>query len=64
MFNILEESSSILLTMIKKKDLEQMNESNDLDRAFNPFQKKLNGQANISLGTLSTMDQVIYLKRC
>lgn len=39
-----------------------MNDSNDLDRAFNPFQKKLKGQANISLSTLSPMNQVIYLK--
>lgn len=48
--------------MKKKKDLELMNDSNDMDRAFNPFQKKLNGQDNISLSTLSPMDQVIYLK--
>lgn len=36
-----------------------MNESNDIDRAFNPFQKKTDGQPNISIGTLSPLDQVI-----
>lgn len=38
-----------------------MNESNDIDRAFNPFKKKAGGQAtNISIDTLSPFDQVNY----
>lgn len=37
-----------------------MNESNDIDRAFNPFKKKTDEQANISIGTLSPLDQVNF----
>lgn len=55
------ESSSILATLKKKKDIELMNESNDMDRAFNPFQKRSGGQNNISIGTLSPLDQVFFL---
>lgn len=47
--------------MKKKKDLELMNESNDLDRGFNPFLKKSGKNADISLCTFSPIDQVIYL---
>jgi len=50
------------LAVIKKKqESELMNESNDIDRAFNPFKKKAGGQAtNISIDTLSPFDQVNY----
>lgn len=41
-----------------------MNESNDMDRAFNPFKKKTGGQANISIDTLSPFDQVNYFIFC
>ncbi|KAL4149661.1 hypothetical protein QTP88_003553 [Uroleucon formosanum] len=51
------ESSSILAVIKKKQESELMNESNDIDRAFNPFKKKTDGQANISIGTLSPLDQ-------
>jgi len=44
----------------KKKDLELMFESSDLDRGFNPFLKKSSGEADISLCTFSSIDQVIY----
>jgi len=54
------ESSSILAVIKKKQESEVMNESNDIDRAFNPFKKKTGGQANISIGTLSPFDQVNY----
>lgn len=54
------ESSSILAVIKKKQESELMNESNDIDRAFNPFKKKSGGQANISIGTLSPLDQVNY----
>lgn len=54
------ESSSILTTLKKKKDVELMNESNDMDRAFNPFKKKTEGQNNFSISNLS-MDQVCFL---
>lgn len=36
-----------------------MNNSYDMDRDFNPFRKKLDGQTNISISTLSSLDQVI-----
>lgn len=37
-----------------------MNNSHDMDRDFNPFRKKLDGQTNISISsTLSPLDQVI-----
>lgn len=62
LFNYLE-SSSIFDTIKRKKNIELMNESNDIDRAFNPFQKKTDGQPNISIGTLSPLDQVILLSR-
>lgn len=52
------ESSSILAVIKKKQESELMNESNDLDRAFNPFKKRTGGQANISMSTLSPLDQV------
>lgn len=55
------EPSSILATMAKKKDVEFLNDSIDMDRAFNPFRKKSGAQTNNSIGTLSPMDQVIYL---
>lgn len=54
------ESSSILSVLKKKQESELMNESNDIDRAFNPFKKKNGGQANISFSTLSPLDQVNY----
>lgn len=54
------ELSSILSVLKKKQESELMNESNDIDRAFNPFKKKNAGQANISFSTLSSLDQVNY----
>lgn len=54
------ESSSILAVIKKKQESELMNESHDIDRAFNPFKKKTSGQANISIDTLSPFDQVNY----
>jgi len=54
------ESSSILAVIKKKQESELMNESNDIDRAFNPFKKKTGVQANISIDTLSPFDQVNY----
>lgn len=60
-FNILE-SSGILATMKKKKEIALMNDSNDMDRAFNPFKIKTGEQANFSISALSPLDQVIYLK--
>ncbi|XP_050438249.1 WD repeat and HMG-box DNA-binding protein 1 [Adelges cooleyi] len=51
------ESSSILETIKKKQDKQLLNESYDIDRAINPFQKKSFDQANISDATLSPLDQ-------
>lgn len=51
------------MTMKKKKDLELMNDSSDMDRDFNPFQRKsVRKAANISISSLSSIDQVIFLK--
>lgn len=61
LLHFLEPSSSILATIKKKKDAELLNESHDMDRDFNPFQKKLGGQTNISISTPSSLDQVINL---
>ncbi|XP_015373408.1 PREDICTED: WD repeat and HMG-box DNA-binding protein 1 isoform X2 [Diuraphis noxia] len=52
-----KEPSSILAVIKKKQESELMNESNDIDRAFNPFKKKTGGQANISIDSLSPFDQ-------
>lgn len=37
-----------------------MNESSDIDRAFNPFQKQSGTQANISIDSPLPLNQVIY----
>ncbi|XP_050526875.1 WD repeat and HMG-box DNA-binding protein 1 [Daktulosphaira vitifoliae] len=50
------ESSSILETIKKKKNHDLMNESSDIDRAINPFQKRSDDQANISAMTVSPLD--------
>lgn len=36
-----------------------MNESSDTDRGFNPFRKKSEKQNNISIDTISSLDEVI-----
>lgn len=36
-----------------------MNESNDMDRGFNPFKIKTGEETNFSISNLSPMDQVI-----
>lgn len=58
---ILLESPNILTTLKKKKDVELLNESNDMDRAFNPFKKKTEGQKDFSISNLTPMDQVIFI---
>jgi hypothetical protein len=50
-----------LTTIKKKKDIEQMNESYDVDRAFNPFKKKSEGQKTFSISNLTPTGQVIFI---
>lgn len=52
-----------MATINKKKNMELINDSIDMDRGFNPFKKRSEGQANISIGTLSPLNQVIILHK-